>query len=386
MNNSNTLFGQILGLVSRPEFDKLVKQYKIEKSAKGFSSWSHFCTMLFAQFSGQSGLRSMEDGMNKQGKSLYHLGIPKFVKRSTISYANKNRNSILFEQLFYKILELIQVQKPTHGFRFKNPLYSIDATTIDLCLKLFPWADFRKEKAGIKLSVKLDHRGKIPCFVVMSNAKHHELNSVSQIPLESGDIVAFDRGYTRYSWFANLCSERIYFVTRMKSNATYTVVKTNSVGNSKTLLSDEIIELNGFYAQKDCPYLLRKIVSEDPITKKQITILTNHLDWAASTISSIYKDRWQIELFFKAIKQNLKIKRFYGTSRNAVMTQIWISLISYLLFKILKFKTNAVRTFTCFISVLPTVLFQRRSLFDWFSESPPPISTPLSGSLQLELL
>jgi hypothetical protein len=386
MNNSNTLFGQILGLVPRSEFDKLVKQYKIEKSAKGFSSWSHFCTMLFAQFSGQSGLRSMEDGMNKQGKSLYHLGIPKFVKRSTISYANKNRNSILFEQLFYKILELIQVQKPKHGFRFKNPLYSIDATTIDLCFKLFPWADFRKEKAGIKLSVKLDHRGKIPCFVVMSNAKHHELTSVSQIPLESGDIVAFDRGYTRYSWFANLCSERIYFVTRMKSNATYTVVKTNSVGNSKTLLSDEVIELKGFYAQKDCPYLLRKIVSKDPITKKQITILTNHLDWAASTISSIYKDRWQIELFFKAIKQNLKIKRFYGTSRNAVMTQVWISLISYLLFKILKFKTKAARTFTCFISVLPTVLFQRRSLFDWFSESPPPISTPLSGSLQLEFL
>ena len=214
------------------------------------------------------------------------------------------------------------------GNMLKNPLYSIDATTIDLCLTLFPWADFRETKAGIKLSVKLDHRGKIPCFAIISNAREHESKEVEKIPLQSGDIVAFDRGYNNYKYFAKLCANSIYFVTRLKENASYTVVSTNETGSNNNILSDEVICLNGFYAQKECPFYLRKIVSLDPKTDKKIEILTNQISWAASTICAVYKDRWQIELFFKAIKQNLKIKRFYGTSRNAVYTQIWIALIA----------------------------------------------------------
>lgn len=372
MNNTNTLLGQMLGYISRSKFEKLVTQYKTEKGAKGFSSWAHFTTMLFAQLSGQSGLRSIEDGLNQQRSALYHLGVSRNVKRSTIAYANAHRDSKLFENLFYAVLSSVPIQEQKHGFRFKNPLYSIDATTIDLCLKLFPWADFRETKAGIKVSIKLDHRGKVPCFAVISNAKKHESKDLPNIPLNPGDVVAFDRGYNHYRYFASLCEKSIYFVTRIKSNATYTVVSKKDTAKNENILSDEIIELNGFYAQKNCPYHLRKIVSFDPATKKTIEILTNHLEWAASTIAAIYKDRWQIELFFKAIKQNLKIKRFYGTSKNAVHTQIWIALISYLLFCILKFVTKSARTFTCFISVFPTVAFQRRSLYDWFSESPPP--------------
>jgi len=386
MNNHNTLLGQILELVPRSHFDQLVKEHETEKGAKGFTSRAHFVTMLFAQLSSQSGLRSIEDGINQQYKSLYHLGISQPVKRSTISYANEHRDSKLFEGIFYKILSQVPTGKLKHGFRFKNPLYSIDATTIDLCLKLFPWADFRDTKAGIKISVKLDHRGKIPCFAVISNARKHESKEVVNIPLKSGDIVAFDRGYNNYNYFASLCRERIYFVTRMKTNATYTVIQKNETGKNKSILSDEIIELNGFYAQKNCPFYLRKIVSYDSNTSKTIEILTNHLVWAASTISAVYKDRWQIELFFKAIKQNLKIKRFYGTSRNAVDTQIWIALIAYLLFCILKFTTKASRTFTCFISVFPTVLFQRRCLFDWFAERPSDRRDDRKAFGQLELI
>lgn len=386
MNNTNTLLAQMLDFIPRSQFQKLVNQHKTEKSAKGFSSWAHFTTMLFAQLSGQSGLRSIEDGINQQRSSLYHLGISSEVKRSTIAYANEHRDANLFEDLFYAVLSKVPVREQKHGFRFKNPLYSIDATTIDLCFNLFPWADFRETKAGVKLSVKLDHRGKLPCFAVISNARTHESQELPNIPLNTGDIVAFDRGYNHYSYFANLCRRKIYFVTRMKSNATYTVFSKNATDKNGRILSDEIIELNGFYAQKKCPFYLRRIVSFDPNTEKTIEILTNHLTWSATTIAAIYKDRWQIELFFKAIKQNLKIKRFYGTSKNAVHTQIWVALIAYLLFCILKFMTKSTRTFACFISVFPTVAFQRRSLFDWFSDSPPIQTDTVNDIGQLVLI
>ena len=368
MKKTNTLFGQLLELVPRSQFNRLVKSCNTEKGAKGFTSWAQFVCMLFAQLSGQSGLRSIEDGLNQQRESLYHLGISRNVKRSTIAYANENRDAALFESLFYEILDRVPTGQK-HGFRFKNPLYSIDATTIDLCLNLFPWADFRETKAGIKLSIKLDHRGKIPCFAVISNAREHESQEVENIPLQPGDIVTFDRGYNNYKYFARLCRNNICFVTRLKENASYTVVETGETASNRTILSDEVIILDGFYAQKNCPFYLRRIVSLDPKTEKTIEILTNQMTWAASTICSIYRDRWQIELFFKAIKQNLRIKRFYGTSRNAVYTQIWIALIAYLLFCILKFSTSAKRTFTCFSSVFPTVLFQRRSLYDWFADT-----------------
>jgi len=385
MNKTNTLLGQLLELVPRSRFHRLVKDYNTEKGAKGFTSWSHFVSMLFAQLSGQHGLRSIEDGINQQVSSFYHLGISRNVKRSTIAYANENRDAALYESLFYELLDHVPTGQ-RHGFRFKNPLYSIDATTIDLCLNLFPWADFRETKSGIKLSVKLDHRGKIPCFAIISNAREHESQEVEKIPLQSGDIVTFDRGYNNYKYFANLCNDSIYFITRLKENASYTVVNTNEIGSNENILSDEVILLDGFYAQKDCPFYLRKLVSRDPKTGKEIEILTNHLIWAASTICAVYKDRWQIELFFKAIKQNLKVKRFYGTSKNAVYTQIWIALIAYLLFCILKFSTGSKRTFTSFSSVFPTVLYQRRSLYDWFTDSSPPWNLRPESFGQLELL
>ena len=372
MNKYNTILGQMLGLISRSRFEKLVKEHKTEHGAKGLRSWTQFVTMLFGQISGQHGLRSLEQSMNNQRNGWYHMGITnteREVKRSTISYANAHRDSNLFKDLFFSLLGEAQSKKALHGFRFKNPLYSIDSTIIDLCLKLFPWADFRKGKGGVKLTVKLDHQGKIPCFAVVSNAREHDVNQLCEIPYKPGDVLVFDRGYTDYVYFSMLCAQKTWFVTRLRTNAVYKRVVKRPVKKGGKIISDYEIVIPALSDKMR----FRKITVRDPETKKRITVLTNNLQWSADTVASVYKDRWQIELFFKAIKQNLKIKRFYGNSKNAVMTQIWIALVAYLLFYLLKQKFNSLEmSFTNFISVFKTMLFQRVSLYELLSGTSPP--------------
>ena len=373
MNKYNTILGQMLDMISRSRFEKLVKEHKTEHGAKGLRSWTQFVTMIFSQITGQHGLRSMEQGMNNQRNGWYHMGITnteREVKRSTLSYANAHRSADLFNALFLNLLIQAQTQMGSHGFRFKNPLYSIDSTTIDLCLKLFPWADFRRGKAGIKLTVKLDHQGKIPCFAVQSNAREHDTKKVREVPYEAGDVLVFDRGYTDYACFASICGKKAFFVTRLKKNAVYKRVKKNPVKEGGNIISDYEIIIPTLSNE----ITLRKIIVRDPETKEQIVLLTNNLKWFAVTVAGVYKDRWQIELFFKTIKQNLKIKRFYGNSKNAVMTQVWIALIAYLLFFLLKAKSKIFgMSFTNFISVIKTMLFQRVSLFAFLSGVSPPL-------------
>ena len=364
MNKYNTVFGQMLELLSGSRFEKLVKEHKTEHCTKRLKSWTQFATMLFSHISGQHGLRSIENGMNHQRNSWYHMGISnteREIKRSTLSYANARRDSNLFKAVFETLLSEAQSKKEPHGFRFKNPLYSIDSTIIDLCLTLFPWADFRKGKGGIKLTVKLDHQGKIPCFVVMSNAREHDTRKIREVPYSPGDVLVFDRGYADYEYFSTICATKAWFVTRLKKNAVYKRIKKRETKKGGSIISDYEIIIP--HLSKEI--VLRKIIVRDPKTKKRIVILTNNLQWSAGTVAAVYKERWQIELFFKAIKQNLKIKRFYGNSRNAVMTQVWIALIVYLLFYLLKVKCKCWEmSFTNFISVVKTILFQRTSLFD----------------------
>jgi hypothetical protein len=386
MNKHNTILGQMLDLISRSRFEKQVKECQTEHGAKGLRSWTQFVAMLFAQISGQHGLRSIEQGMNSQKNGWYHAGISnteREIKRSTLSYANTHRDSGLFKTVFEDLATEAQSTPEKHGFRFKNPLYSIDSTTIDLCLRLFPWADFREGKGGIKLTVKLDHRGKIPCFVVESNAREHDSKKITEVPYEPGDILVFDRGYVNYEYFEEICAERAWFVTRLKSNAVYKRVRKNPVPEGGNIISDyEIIipRLSG-------EIKLRKIIIRDPDTGKKIVLLTNNLKWSGATVAGVYKDRWQIELFFKAIKQNLKIKRFYGNSKNAVMTQIWIALIVYLLFYLLKkMSKNWELSFTNFISVIKTMLFQRVSLYDQLCGTSPPLKPKLSTLGNLEFV
>lgn len=373
MNKYNTILGQMLDLISRSNFESLVKEYGTEHCAKGLRSWTQFVTMLFSQISGQHGLRSIEQSMNNQRNCWYHMGITyaeREIKRSTLSYANANRDSDLYKAFFERIVRTAQSIESNHGFKFKNPLYSIDSTIIDLCLKLFPWADFRKGKGGIKLTVKLDHQGKIPCFAVESNAREHDSKKIREVPYSPGDILVFDRGYTDYAYFASLCDGKAWFVTRLKSNAVYNQVRMREVKKGSSIVCDTEIIIPSLSKE----ILLRKIIVYDAETENRITILTNNLQWSASTIAGIYKDRWQIELFFKAIKQNLKIKKFYGNSKNAVMTQIWIALIAYLLFYLLKTKFKTLKlSFTNFISVVKTMLFQRTSLYELASDTSPPL-------------
>jgi len=366
MAHNNTILGQMLKMFARHEFEKAVSETGTEYHARGFSSWNHFVAMLFGQLAGQDSLRGIEAGLATQAQHLYHLGV-KPVHRSTLAYANEHRSHELFKKIFGFMLSKCQPVAPKHKFRFKNPLSSIDATVIDLCLSLYDWAKFRTTKGAVKLHVKLNHDGYLPTFMAMTEGKVHESSVAPTIPLEPGDVVVFDRGYNDFAWFKTLVDKSVFFVTRLKQNARYKIVERQPVTH-KDIYSDHIIEFTGFYARKDCPYRLRRIRSKDQKTGKIIVILTNNFAWSAKTIAMIYKDRWQIELFFKTIKQLLKVKSFVGTSQNALLSQLWVALIAYLLLAYLKFKSKFSWSLYTLCAVLPTNIFSKRNLWDWLND------------------
>lgn len=384
MSHQNTTFSQILQLIPRHDFEKLVNKHNGEAHSKGFSSWSQFTAMLFGQLSSQSGLRGIESGLTINKNSFYHLGI-KDVKRSTLAYANKKRSHEIYQDLFYSLLKRLHGNNQKHKFRFKNPLFSIDASTIDLCLNLFPWAEFRKEKGGIKLHVKLNHSGYIPSFVSVTTAKVHEMNAIREMPMKKDDVLVFDRGYNDFKQFSNYCDKGIYFVTRIKKNASYKVMTVADTKKYKNIGFDKTIKMTGYKTQKDCLQELRIVESYDPETDKTIVLLTNQLQWSPKTISAIYKDRWQIEVFFKTIKQNLKIKSFFGTSRNAVLTQIWISMISFLLLKFLVDSSSAVWTVGSLMAVIPVLIFLKKDIWLWLNKLKPDIKHQNLFTGQMEM-
>jgi putative transposase len=272
------------------------------------------------------------------------LGV-RTVKRSTLSDANQDRPAEFFESVFHHLYAKCSAVAPKKRFRFKCKLYSFDSTVVDLCLSLFPWARFRKNKGGIKLHTLLDHDGHIPAFVQVSDAKTPDLVAARLLRLPPGSITVFDRAYIDFAWFGRLDQNDQFFVTRMKRNISYKVIERREVDRSKRITSDQLILLTGAKA-KECPILLRRIGYRDPETGKHYVFLTNIRHLVAKTICDIYHGRWQIELFFKWIKQNLKIKTFFGTSRNAVLTQVWIALIAVLLLAFYKFKAKLGQTLT----------------------------------------
>jgi len=385
MSFKDNIFRQILQILPGYDFEKAVKLHKGEHAAKGFTCKDQLIAMLFAQLSGQTGLRGVENGLQANNKSLYHLGV-KSVKRSTLSYANSKRSEKIFESLFNAMLAKTLDKNRNHKLRFKNPLYSVDATTIDLCLSMYDWAHFRKKKGGIKLHVKLDNSGYIPSFVKVTPAKTHEINVIKKMDFDKGDVVAFDRGYTDFDLFANYCSKGIYFVTRLKSNADYRVCERKDVSKYPNITSDQTIEMKGFYTSRKCPLKLRRIISKDPETGKCIVILTNNFSWSAKTVAAVYKERWQIEIFFKALKQNLKIKSFLGTSRNAVMIQIWIAMIAYLLLWNLQYLSRKSWTIQSLMRLIPVVLFSDKNIYELLDDKPPDRRFKQEPVLQLELL
>ncbi|MBL3591673.1 MAG: IS4 family transposase [gamma proteobacterium endosymbiont of Lamellibrachia anaximandri] len=361
---------QILKLVPRHEFETLAKQHHSGRSFRTASRWAQFVTLMMGQLSGRNSLRDLVENISAQSHRLYHLGCRR-ISRSNLSRINEDKPYALYEALFGRLLSRCQGIAPNHSFQFNNPLYSLDASTIDLCLSVFPWADFRTTKGAVKLHVGLNHEGYLPEFVTVTEGKDHDVTVGRTLEFPKGSIVAVDKGYNDYGWYNQLTTKGIFFVTRLKRNAKYRVVKRHSVISSKGLTSDQIIEFTGAVTAKKCPISLRRIGYRDPVTGKHYFFLTNNFKLAAKTIADIYKARWQVELFFKWIKQNLKIKSFIGTSKNAVMTQIWIALCVYLLLAFLKFQSRLKKSMQQMLRLLQLNLFEKRDLMGLLRGDPP---------------
>lgn len=361
MSHNNTVISQLLKLIPRHEFEALANKHHAGRSFRKASRWSQFITMAIAQLSGRNSLRDIVDNMNAQTHRLYHLGSSK-LSRSSLARINEDKPHTLYESLFGKLLARCQGAVPGHDFRFKNPLYSLDATTIDLCLSVFPWAEFRSRKGAIKLHVGLNHAGYLPEFVTVTDGKTHDITAGREMNFPKGSIVVVDKAYNDYEWYKNLSDKGVFFVTRLKSNAKYRVIERRDIIKSKGITSDQLIEFTGLQTAKKCPIQLRRIGYRDEKTGKHYVFLTNQFKLCAKTIADIYKARWQVELFFKWIKQNLKIKSFVGTSKNAVLTQIWIAMCMYLLIAFLRFRSKLTRSMQQILRLLQLNLFEKRDL------------------------
>lgn len=380
-----SLFSQVLSLVNRNDFARAVKQWGAEKGAKGFRCWDQLVAMTFCHLASADSLREISGGLATALGKLTHLGLSQAPARSTLSYANGHRPWELFETVFYQVAEQAQALAATQQrrFRFKNPLVSIDSTTIELCLSVFDWARFRRKKGAVKLHLMLNHQGCLPSWALITDGKVHDIKAARMLDLEPGTIVAMDRAYVDYDLFDYWTGEGIWFVSRAKSDMAYRVLKTRPLPERGNVLLDQEIELTGYEARRICPHRLRRIVVWDEENQKEIVLLTNHMNFAASTIARIYKDRWQIELFFKAIKQNLKIKTFVGTSENAVQIQIWTALLCILLLKILQMRSRLGWSLSNLAAMLRMNLLTYRNLWAWLDD---PYQTPAVGPPQGQLL
>ena len=388
MVQTMSLFNQLLRHFPKLEFAALVKKHKAERAAKGFSCRAQLVAMLFCQLAHADSLREICNGLACCLGKLVHLGIDVAPSKSTLSYANKHRPAKLYEELFYTALARFRDQNSLgtrkQKFRFKNKLLSLDSTTISLCLEMFPWAKFRQTKGGVKAHVLLDHDDYLPSYVLITEARCSDVKMAASFPLNPGSIVAMDRGYNDYALFGRWTEQRVFFVTRLKDNARYEVLDSAAVPANRNIVNDDLIQFTGDKAQKDCPYPLRRVTVWDTAGDREIVLLTNLLEFGATTIAAIYKDRWEIELFFKALKQNLKVKSFVGTSENALRIQIWTALIAILLLKWLHHLSKAKWSLSNLASMLRLNLFTYRDLSAWLDN---PFGTPpiLPESQQLNL-
>ena len=368
MNRFSSIFSQLLQLFPRLEFQHMVTITQAERHAKGFSCWSQFVSMLFCQLGRAHSLREISGGLRSCEGKLKHLGITA-PSHSTLAYANEHRPWELYQQVFLQLFERCHVQVVgKKKFRFKNKLISMDSSTIDLCLAMFDWAKFRRAKGAIKIHLLLDHDGYLPSFAVITEGNVSDIRVARQFHFDPGTIVVDDRAYNDYALFGRWTAQGVYFVTRMKDNTLYEAVGEREVPQNRNILKDEMIELRGLKAIEKCPYPLRRIEVFDSETKEVLVFLTNHLKLGATTIAAIYKERWQIEIFFKALKQNLKIKTFVGTSANAVKIQIWTALIAMLILRFLQLRAQLNWSLSNLVALLRMNLFTHRDLWAWINK------------------
>lgn len=370
MSHHNTAFHQLLKPLSRHDFESEAKRQHVGQKLRSASRWDQFIGMAMSQLSSRQSLRDIQSNLEAQRHKLYHIGA-KPIARSTLARLNEHQPAALYENVFYRLLAGSKRLPGKHKFRFKNPLYSLDASAIDLSLNIFPWAAHRDDTATLKLSVGLNHGTQVPEFIAVSDGQENDMVQGRQFAFPRGSVVAFDKGYVDYQWFKSLTDNGVFFVTRLRAKAVYAVKERLPVPRETGVCSDQLIQLNSTHAQKRGAPLLRRVGYRDPQTGKFYQFLTNQLSWSAATIAAIYKDRWQIELFFNAIKQNLKIKAFVGTSRNAVLTQLWIAMITYLLVAIARHSAREGWTVQRILRVMQLNLFERRSLREILDPDPP---------------
>lgn len=375
MAYSASLFAQMLSLIPRSSFDHFVRQFQGDRYAKSFSCWDQLVSMLFCHLGNAHSLREICGGLATSLGKLSHLGVRGVPKRATLAHANAKRPWPIFQHLFYALLQQAKDAAPQNRkFRFKNKLYSLDASVIELCASMFDWARFRQTKGAVKLHLLLDHDGYLPAFACLTEGKTHEIQIARLLAFPAGTLLAIDRGYLDYELYGQWTRKGVFFFTRMKSNAVFEVVEERRPPQHSSIRRDDVIRLASAKGKDAGDHLYRRIVMWDEEKQKEIVLLTNHLKFGATTISAIYKDRWQIETFFKLLKQNLKIKTFVGTSANALQIQIWTALISILLLKILQFRSKIVWSLSNLVALLRFNLFTYRNLWDWINN---PFQTPL---------
>ena len=383
MSHHNTVFSQLLKLVPRHQFESLAIEHHQGCRFRKTSRWSQFIALATGQLAGRRSLRDIVSNLKAQSLLLYHLGT-RCVSRSTLARVNEQQPHEFYEALFGKLYHQCSSVAPRHKFRFKNKLYSLDASTIELSLSIFPWAKFRKRDGALKLHAWLDHDGGIPAFMSLTNGKVHEVTEARKRRLATGSIVVMDKGFLDYSWYKTLTEQGVFFITRARRNTRYRVTERRSVDKSKGLRADQTIVLTGMKSKHEALPKLRRVTYVDSESGQRYEFLSNNFTLAAATIAAIYKQRWQIELFFKWIKQNLKIKAFLGTSRNAVMTQIWVAICIFLMLAYLKYLSRVSASMQQILRLLQLNLFIRRDLIGLIKGEPPePI--PISPQQALAL-
>jgi len=385
MSYQNTIMNQVLHHYSRHDLEMAVKAHHNGRKPRRFSFWNQFATMTFSQLASRNSLRDIESTLTSHNSKWYHVGGASSVKKSTLADANATRNYKVYEELFFKAQSRFQNGFSKHRFKFKNKLFSLDSSTIDLCLSLMPWAKFRQTKGGIKLHTLLDHDGYIPSFISITDAKTHDVKEAKRkFVFKKGSITAMDRGYVDFTFLRKIDENGAFFVTRLKSNTRYKVVSRNKILSGKGVTSDQIIQFTTYKGEKSYPKVLRRVRYVDEETGQAYEYITNHFKLSSVTIAGIYKDRWQVELFFKWIKQHLKIKTFVGTSKNAVMTQIWIAMCTFLLLAYLSFKSKVGNSILNVFRLIQIQLFHRKDLLELIGEKLKPKTVDLNKN-QLKL-
>ena len=367
-----TLFSQIVSKFDRYQFKQLVKKEHSDKFNKGMDSWTHFISMIFCQFSKSNSLRDIANGLRSATGNLNHLGIKRAPSKSSLSYQNKHRDWKLFQSFYFRILDKLSKEAGFKQIKFKikSKIYLLDSSTISLCLSLFDWAKYRTAKGAIKLHTLLDYDGNLPAYINVTDGKTGDNRGAEDIPMVKNSVIVADRYYFDTALLNKWDSNDVYFVVRAKVNIKYTTLKELDLPDNRHeyILKDEIVELKGVNTRKKYPKRLRRVAIYDEENNQTIELITNQLSWTANTISELYKSKWQIEIFFKEIKQLLKIKSFIGTSENAVMIQIWTAMITILMLKFLKAIAKYSWHLSNLVSFLRLNLFVKISLQKWLDE------------------